>query len=149
MNDNEILWAYYLEQRTSARSFDDQRTSIANFVLTIAGILIGFSATLAFSWSSIIVYVFVALLGAYGVATTRKLYECSSFCMRRAADALGRLKGTYPYTLAEIKESALSEQRKQFRIISRVRLHLVWIILHVLILCFGVAGIGIAIVCNL
>jgi hypothetical protein len=145
MNENELLWGYYLEQRVSAKAFDDQRTSIANFVITAAGVLIGFAATLGFSHATIIVYGFVALLGGYGMAATRKLYECSSFCMRRASDSLSRISHDQPLPFAEMKEAALAEQQKQFRVMSRVRLHLVWMVLHGLILLFGFTGMCVSI----
>ncbi len=149
MSENELLWGYYVEQRVSAKAFDDQRTSIANFVIAAAGVLTGFAATMDFSEASIVVYGFIAVLGAYGMVATRKLYECSSFCMRRAGDSLSRLQHDQPCPFAAIKDAALAEQRRQFRVMSRVRLHFVWMVLHGLIFLLAVTGMAVVAVRSL
>lgn len=145
MDKNDLLWGYFIEQRASGRAFDDQRTSIANFVITVSGVLIGFAATLGFSKASIIVYGFVTLLGGYGMAATRKLYESSSFTLRRAADCLSRVGADQGIPFGEIKEAALAKQHEHFRVMAHVRLHVVWMVLHGLILLFGIVGTGVSV----
>jgi hypothetical protein len=145
MNGNDLVWASYLEQRNSARAFDEQRTSIANFIITIAGALIGFSATSGFAHASVVIYSFVALLGAYGAAVTWKLYETSSFCMERARRTLRLLSGPEVDSFQEITETTLAGQRKRFRVVARIHLYPFWIALHLLILLYALVAICVCI----
>ena len=106
------------------------------------GVLIVFSTDLEFSTICLAVYGFVSLLGAFGAVATRKLFESSEFNVKRSWDCLERLGGAPKNVFKEIKDAASAKQAKRFLILPHVRLYLVWMVLHLLILLLGLAGVG-------
>ncbi len=138
MTEDEILWQFSREQRDIGTAMDNQRIAISNFILTLSA---GITALISVDKLEIDkrpLSIIVILLGIYGIITTRKLYERSMFHFSRSRECIYELDRMVTNgKILRIKEFAEQKNNRQFPLLSKVRNHIIWMGLHILIVTLG------------
>ncbi|WP_133512579.1 hypothetical protein [Candidatus Thiosymbion oneisti] len=142
MDEIQLLWAYYEDQRDNALKFDQQRTSVTGFSFLSAGALFAILANKGFGEYSAIVSIFLILLGIFGILATRELHERAEFNFSRARVALSKIEQKIGKSIfEEVKEEAKIEHQGTYRMAMRIRLHFLWMIPNIFITILGLASL--------
>ena len=138
MDKITLLWNFYSEQRIQGRSFDSQRTSIGNFVITVSGALLVLSVNSDFDKKIIPFTVFIMIISFYGFWATIKLFERQEYHYKRARNVLKKIEEFEGEEIFHqiINQSSLEHYKKR-GFSSKLPAYIVWLILHSLIFIFG------------
>ena len=146
MDKKELYWNYYLEQRETARFFDQQRASIASYVIIVSGALFAFCANKNFSVLTIPISIFIIFLGCYGALVTRKLYERSELNVLRAQKCLAEIDCLFQDKILDnVRISSDSIHNERFVFARKIRLYVAWMFLHGTISLLGIACVLLAV----
>jgi type IV secretory pathway TrbF-like protein len=134
----EVVLAYWSEQRQQMRQSEDQRAVLTNYVLVIASALAGLAVQQGLTPATLPLTVLITLVGVYGAVTVAKYHERAAYHLGQARALTAVLKdlGALPAdeTLLEIRRAA---HYQRYRRLHRLRLHLLWTSLHLVIAGFG------------
>lgn len=138
-DSTDALLNLYQEERNQGRQSETQRSTIANFIITISAVVLGFLVQKGFTPESLPLAILLIGLGVYGAVISAKLYERWQYHMRRARRWRKRVDELNPDAKIEIcKKKAKKEQKKKHPILWKVRLHWLWSALHISIALSGV-----------
>jgi uncharacterized membrane protein len=139
MNASEdVVLAYWKDQREQLRQSEIQRATLTNFLLVITAALSALIIQQKFDDFTIPLCIFVALLGLYGALTVAKYYERAAYHQSQAR----ALTSTLATMGALGSDDALDKNRashyERFPILHRLRLHHLWVVLHLGIFLYGI-----------
>jgi len=138
-DDVDVLLKYCEEYWAQGRQLETQRSTVTNFVITIAAAILVFIAQKGFIPTSLPLGVFLFFLGLYGAIISEKLYERWQFVRHRARHWRRRINELKPDAqLLELMELA---DKKYHHPLQHVRLHWLWVCLHISIAAIGLACI--------
>jgi hypothetical protein len=145
----QVLLAFITYQWSQAKQSEDQRAAITNFLLTIAIALQGFIVQRGFDIASIVLAVLITLLGGFGIVTSAKYYERFRNATNRVGEVSKYLDKLHPASrLRELQKISDIEHQQRFPRMSQLRLNRLWLILHCLVIAFGLSNIIIIILVN-
>ena len=131
----DILLRFCEEQWTQCRQSETQRSTVTNFVITIAAATIAFIAHKGFAIVSLPLAVFLFILGLCGALTSAKLYERWQFHRNRAHYWYKRIDELKPDAqLLHLKKVADDAYGKKLQY---VHLHWFWLTMHIFIALLG------------
>ena len=139
MDNVEILLQMSYEEWAQARHLEDQRATITNMVLLIVFVALGFISEKGLSTDILPVTIALIALGIFGALASEKLYERNQFHIQRA-----RFLRRKVYELRaeakidEVRSKAREVHNKEFPRLSKIRLHHVWLVLHIAISLIGI-----------
>ena len=146
-DDTDVLLKLCEEQWTQARQSEDQRATITNIVFVVASAIIGLIAQTGLVLQVLPLTILLLVIGIYGAITSEKLYERHQFHMRRAAFWRKRLNELHPNAeIEKYKDQSDARHRTKFPRLNRMRLHYLWLTLH---LGIALAGIILTIIITL
>ena len=134
-----VLLAYWKEHREQLRQSETQRSTMTNFIIVIVGVLSALIVQQKFSTQTLPLSILIVILGFYGFATAAKLYERAAYHLTQAR--------ALTYTLVEIGalgpeeqlDAARVEHNIRFKHLVWIRLHNLWLVLHGIVCCYGLA----------
>lgn len=147
-----VLLSVYKENADQARHHEQQRERITAIVAQTTGVVLGlltFSKTgiLTGSIEHALVAVFVIMLGILGFWSSWKHNERSRLHHHRIRELRGEMAGLSEIDLRGIFKRADAKHKKDYRFDpGRIRLHWAWKSFHVLIVCLGLALLGVVFV---
>ena len=120
------------------RQNEDHRVQITNIVLLITSAILGFVGQRGLSFDVLPLTELLIALGIYGVVVTAKLYERWNFFRERCEAAERKLDELHPDVgLNKLWQEASDINAKHFANLNRIRLHWLWIVLHLAIATAG------------
>ena len=138
MDDTEVFFKFCEEHWTQARQSEDQRATITNIVLLIASFVIGFLSGSPLDIAALPLVILLIVIGTFGAIASEKLYERHQFHSGRAWAYSKRIRELHPDQLLDkYREDAEERQRTLFPLLNRLRLHHVWLTLHLAIAVTG------------
>ncbi len=138
-DDVQVLLKVYEMQWASLRQAEEERTQITNIVLLIASAVVGFVAQNGLTLDKLPLALLLIALGAYGAVTSEKLYERWGFFRARILGLEKKLDTLRPGTeLPKLWHEAEGVNSREFPHLNKIRLHHLWIVLHL-----GIATSGI------
>jgi hypothetical protein len=134
----EVVLAYWSEHRQQMRQSEDQRAVLTNYLLVIDSALIGLAVQQKLTLVTLPLTVLVMVVGIYGALAVGKYHERAAYHLGQARALTAVLKdlGALPDD-ESLLEQRRGEHYQTYPRLHRVRLHLVWSSLHLL-----VAGLG-------
>jgi hypothetical protein len=139
MDDTEVFFKFCEEHWAYARQSEDQRTAFTNIVLLIASIIIGLISNRGLAYEVLPLTMLLILLGIVGAIASEKLYERHQYHSGRASAYGKRIRDLHPdATLDEYRKKAEETHNAQFSKPHKMRLHHLWLILHLSIALAGV-----------
>lgn len=130
---------FWKEHREQLRQSETQRSTLTNFLLVVTAGLSALIVQQKFSAGAIPLSIFISLLGIYGALTVAKYYERATYHLSQARALTATLASLG--TLGP--ESELDERRaehyRQFPRLHRLRLHHLWVSLHLGVTLYGLA----------
>jgi hypothetical protein len=138
-DDTDVLLKFCEQQWMEAKQAEDQRATITNIILLVASAILGFITQKTLTSDMLPLSILLIVLGIYGVITSEKLYERHQFHSARARSWRDRIDQLHPDAeLLKRKEEAATAHNQKFSIMSRIRLHYLWVGLHLVIALAGV-----------
>jgi uncharacterized membrane protein YeaQ/YmgE (transglycosylase-associated protein family) len=137
--DTDVLLKLHEEQWGFLRQNEDQRAQITNMVLLIASALVGFIAQKGLNREMLPLTILLIALGLYGAVASEKLYERFGFFRARAEAIERKLDRLHPAPeIFKIWKEAAEINAREFPRLHRLRLHHLWLALHLGIAITGV-----------
>jgi hypothetical protein len=142
---DEAIRAYWKEHREQLRQCETQRSILTNILIVVTAALSALIVQQHFSLDVVPLCVFIMLAGLYGAIAVSKYHERASYHLSQAR-ALTR-------DLVELGVLGADERLVQARInhyrafprLHRIRLHDLWVVLHVAIMFYGLSLLSICI----
>ncbi|HEX8148676.1 MAG TPA: hypothetical protein VF591_15955 [Pyrinomonadaceae bacterium] len=136
---NDLLWKMYEQHLQQIRHFQEERRSIANTVLLIAGALvalIGYDQKL--DGSDYKLGLFLVVLGAFGVLCMVKCHERINYHQALRDTYKGRLDGAIAGALIKDADDEVESARKWYwKAYGRLYLHYHWTLMFMLVIVLG------------
>jgi hypothetical protein len=135
----ETVLAYWKEHREQLRQSETQRSALTNYLLVVTGGLSSLIAQQKFSAATMPLAILIVVFGLYGALSAGKYHERADYHLTQARaltktlKVLGALDGDD--NLDEYRE----KHNRAFPYLHRLRLHLLWTCLHLVIALFGAA----------
>jgi hypothetical protein len=137
--DTNVLLKVYEMQWIFLRQTEDQRTQITNMVLLIASAVTGFIAQKGLGFDVLPLTILLIALGLYGALISEKMYERFGFFRQRADTLEKKLEALAPgVELGRLWQQANEMNAREFPRLNKLRLHHLWLVLHL-----GIAAGGI------
>jgi hypothetical protein len=139
-NELGILLKIHAEERDHFRHHMTQRTSIANFLVTISAAIVGLLANSGVSSRMWPLPTLLCGIGLYGFIINWKLNERGSLHDKFSDRIFYYLDRTYPdANLKRLFDQATSLNNRSFRLIHFLSLNLVWQLLYGVMFLGGIA----------
>jgi hypothetical protein len=121
-----------------ARQAEDKRAIIALVNLLVASAANAVFLFTGFNLKVLPLTIWMVVLGLYGIATSKKLYERSQYHFLRARKLRAHLDSLFPEAKVEqLLKEAESEHKTHYAFMMKVRLNNIWILLHTIITALG------------
>ena len=138
MNETDVLWGMYQEHCTQGRHHEDQRSSVANLIISVAAAvvtLLSISNLVTTRWP---LASLLLILGLFGALFSLKQYERFRFHMKCASVHKDALEALFPNTkLKKLREDAETAHGRKYAIVQRLHLFIFWFVLNL-----GIAVLG-------
>ncbi len=122
-----------------ARLSEEKRATLANLALLITFITQVVLAFTGFNRRVLPLPAFLIVCGIYAFAVNKKLYERAQFHTQRARKLRASLDQALPEAKVEtLQTSAEAEHARRYAFWMKVRLHTIWLGLHLLIAVLGI-----------
>ena len=139
MNDVDILLEMSYKEWEQARHLENQRATITNLVLLVAFAALGYISDTGLSIQSLPITIGLIALGIYGAVASEKLYERNQFHIERARFLRRKVYVLRPDAqIGELRDQADTVHESKFPRLSQIRLHHIWLALHLSISFTGV-----------
>jgi hypothetical protein len=132
----EILLSLYKEQTEQARHHEEQRATVTNYILIVAGAVLGLLSIEGFR-GHLPAGVFLIGLGLFGAIAVAKHYERNRYHSRMASAYRRQIEKLDKDTQVD-RSSIRSEQEKAFPSLNKLRLFQLWITFHLFVSILGV-----------
>ncbi|MFJ2901934.1 hypothetical protein [Streptomyces sp. NPDC087212] len=142
----EAIRAYWKDHREQMRQCETQRSTLTNLVLILTAALSALVVQQEFTLNVVPLCVFVALAGVYGAVAVSKYYERAAYHLLQARALTQDLKelGVLGDDVRLVQ--ARAEHNRRFPRLHRIRLHRLWMVLHLVIACYGLALLTVCVV---
>lgn len=138
-SDTEVLFKVCQENWTQSRHIEDQRATVTNLVIIITSVILGFITQKGVVLEMLPLTILLIVLGLYGAIASQKLYERFRFHSDRARCCQEKIAELNPGAqVNELYKKARNEHKQKYPRLSKLRMHHLWVILH---LAITVAGI--------
>jgi hypothetical protein len=138
-DDTNILLKVYEMQWGYMRQMEDHRVQITNIVLLITSAIMGFIGQRGLSFDVLPLTELLIALGIYGAIVASKQYERWDFFRERLEAMERRFDQAHPgLEINKLWQEANDIHVKHFARLSKIRLHQLWIVLHLAIAAAGV-----------
>ncbi len=135
--ENSIL-SIIDKQWSQAQQSEGQRATVTNFLLIIAAGLQGFVVQRRFDHAALGVALVLIFLGVYGAVISAKYYERFRMSMCRVGKMIDTLEKINPnVAIWTAQERADELHASRYPVLVRLRLHVLWCILHIAIAILG------------
>lgn len=136
----EILLHMMEQQLLQAKQSEDQRSNLTNIIVLIAAAIQGVLTQTGFAKNALPLTITLIIIGVFGVVATAKLYERFRYHYEVMRQMRKQLETLHPDTaIRACLDAAWQEHIKKYPITStKVRLHIIWAILHILIIALGI-----------
>lgn len=139
MNDRELLWKLYEDNRLQARHHEVLRATGTTLLAAGAGVVMTAITENGKTPSDLPLSLFLMVMGLFGVLFVWKEYERTRLHTRRSESFLDLLgKSDETSGIAKMKADADRKHSFRYPILSRVRLNFLWVSMHLFILGFGI-----------
>ena len=139
MNDIDVLLEMSYKEWEQARHLENQRATITNLVLLVAFVALGYISESGLSIQSLPIAIGLIALGLYGAVASEKLYERNQFHIERARLLRRKVYVLCPdIQIGELRDQADAIHESKFPRLSKIRLHYIWLALHLSISFTGV-----------
>ncbi|MFB7777744.1 hypothetical protein [Streptomyces bauhiniae] len=142
---DEAIRAYWKEHREQLRQCETQRSSLSSLLLVITAALSALIVQQKFSTSVMPLCLFVALTGVYGAVAVSKYFERASYHLTQARALTKDLVELGVLGSDEGLVRARVDHYQHFPRLHRIRLHRLWMILHLAIALYGLCLLGICV----
>ncbi|WP_432114635.1 hypothetical protein [Streptomyces sp. S1] len=136
---DEAIRAYWKEHREQLRQCETQRSTLTNLLIVVTAALSALIVQQKFTLNVVPLCVFVVLTGVYGAVAVSKYYERASYHLSQARALTADLMARGVLGSKEGLVQARDEHNSRFPRLHRIRLHRLWVMLHVAIALYGVA----------
>ena len=136
----EILLHMMEQQLLQAKQSEDQRSNLTNIIFLIAATIQGVLTQTGCAKNALPLTITLIIIGVFGVVATAKLYERFRYHYEVMRQMRKQLETLHPDTaIRACLDAAWQEHIKKYPITStKVRLHIIWAILHILIIALGI-----------
>jgi hypothetical protein len=135
----DVLWGMYQEHCQQGRHHEDQRATMTNLVVAVAGAAFALIALKDAHAAGTPLAAFVTVLGVFGALFSLKHYERFRYHMKCAGEFRDALERLVPATaLAELRARARTRHAGKFPIVERIHLFVFWIALNGAVAVLGV-----------
>ena len=141
MTETTEILVFIMEQQLShAKQSEDQRANITNIIVLIAAAIQGGLTQTGFTKNALPLTITLIIMGIFGIVATTKLYERFRYHYEVMRQIRQKLETLNPDTaIRACLDAAWQEHTKKHPITStKIRLHLIWSTLHMLIAALGV-----------
>jgi hypothetical protein len=147
---NDVLLRLYEEQRRQARQSEDQRATISNIVLVVASAILGFASQNGLGLTTLPLAALLIVIGLYGVVASEKLYERFTFHANRSRYLRKQIDKLNPKAgCLKLFSEADKAHGKEYPGLLKIRLHYIWLSLHIAIALAGIVLTTLVIVLNM
>jgi len=137
-DDTDILLRMVEDQLIQTRHTESQRTTITNFIIVMSAAIIGFFTTKDINQNSLPLAIFLVILGVYGAIFCLKLYERWHLQFKLAQIWGDRIAELHPDAkINELRDEVLTEHKRQYPILYKIRVRYLWIVFNILIIIIG------------
>ena len=138
-DDTDVLLFFCDEYWEEIRHTENQRATLTNLIILIASAVLGLFVQWGLSRGFIPLAVLLILLGLYGAAITLKLYERYNFLQSRLYLFYDKIDGLHPNAeFLRLRADADARHKGHFPKLSKMRVHQLWLTIHVAISVAGV-----------
>lgn len=139
-DDTDILYKLYAEDREFARHHETQRTNASSIIVAISAGLIAFiSSKHHVDVSNVPACILVIGLGIFGIVFTEKHYERTRLHLYRAYEYYHALDARISTVqLDELRKRANKQSDDRFKLLSSIKLSILWMALHGIIAIIGI-----------
>lgn len=134
---DEAIRAYWKEHREQLRQCETQRSTLTNLLIVITAALSALIVQQHFSPYVIPLCIFITLTGLYGAVAVSKYYERAAYHLTQARALTQDLVELGVLGSAERLAQARADHYRAFPRLHRVRLHGLWVVLHLAIMIYG------------
>lgn len=143
---DEAIRAYWKEHREQLRQCETQRSALTNLLIVITAALSALIVQQHFSPYVIPLCIFIVLAGVYGAVTVSKYYERAAYHLSQARALTGDLVEIGILGTDQRLVQARVEHCRAFPRLHRIRLHSLWVVLHLAITLYGLSLLSVCIV---
>lgn len=133
----EAIRAYWKEHREQLRQCETQRSTLTNLLLVVTAALSALVVQQKFTLNVMPLCLFVVLGGVYGAVSVSKYYERASYHLSQARALTRDLVERGVLGSDEGLVQARADHYRRFPRLHRVRLHRLWVGLHLAITLYG------------
>lgn len=127
---DEAIRAYWKEHREQLRQCETQRSTLTNLLIVVTAALSALIVQQKFTLNVVPLCLFVTLTGVYGAVAVSKYYERASYHLYQARALTADLVARGVLGSNEGLVQARGEHSRRFPRLHRVRLHRLWVVLH-------------------
>ena len=139
MNDRELLWKLYEDNRLQARHHEMLRATGTTLLAAGAGVVMSAVTENGKTPSALPLSIFLMVIGLFGVLFVWKEYERTRLHRRRSESFLNLLsESDETFGIVKMKDEADRKHSWRYPILSRVQLNSLWVSMHLFIFAFGV-----------
>ncbi|MFD5013707.1 hypothetical protein [Streptomyces chartreusis] len=142
----EAIRAYWKEHREQLRQCETQRSTLTNLLLVITAALSALVVQQEFTLNVVPLCLFVTLTGAYGAVAASKYFERASYHLSQARALTRELVERGVLGSDEKLVEAREEHYRRFPRLYRIRLHRLWVVLHLAIALYGLCLFAVCVV---
>ncbi|MFC9643590.1 hypothetical protein ACFTZF_34370 [Streptomyces mirabilis] len=142
----EAIRAYWKEHREQLRQCETQRSTLTNLLLVITAALSALIVQQKFALNVMPLCFFVTLVGVYGAVAVSKYFERASYHLSQARALTKELVERGVLGSDEKLASARAEHYRSFPRLHRIRLHRLWVVLHLAIALYGLSLLAVCLV---
>lgn len=133
-----LMWNYYKEQREQGRSFDTQRSAISSILITLQSVIAAYLFTEGAAEAFLPLAVLVVIFSISGLYAVHKLYERQELHYDRARALLEYMDQSWNQkTIEELIQQSKSVHYERFSDATKLESRMVWIVLHGMMLIYG------------
>lgn len=143
---DEAIRAYWKEHREQLRQCETQRSTLTNLLIVVTAALSALIVQQKFTLNVVPLCIFVVLTGAYGAVAVSKYHERASYHLSQARALTADLVALGVLGSKEGLVQARDEHNSRFPRLHRIRLHRLWVTLHLAIALYGVSLLCVCVV---
>jgi hypothetical protein len=144
-DDVEILWRMCNEHFTHGRHHETQRSALSNFVLLTEGGILAFIGGKTAGNGPDVLWVlpcFLIALGAFGIASSLKLYERFRLHTEIAGVIRKEIESRLNMnpTVSQLRDNATNKHKTKwyYRVVGQTHLYIYWLALHGFVALLGI-----------
>jgi len=137
-DSSDVLLQHWSEQAEQSRQCEDQRATLTNMILLVGSAALGFIAQRGLDRYMLLVTVPLVVVGLLGAVASAKFYERFRLHNRQARRITDQLAAFLPdLAVDDAYTEARTQHYAQYRFLTKIRLHHLWISLHLAIAATG------------